>query len=93
MDWKFQDPPNLAVIVHRTVLYSGEWIAYVSHDADDGGWQFHSREVLTAEEAAVVSLQNILELDAGIADLADLPMGWHAWREEPASTWQRSPTV
>ena len=93
--WPFPDPPNLAVIVNRKILYRGEWIAYVSHDDDDGGWQFHTDEPGPPNEsdAAVVGLGKIVELDQSIAELADLPPGWHAWRESRASAWQRARTV
>jgi hypothetical protein len=89
MDWKFQDPPNLAVIVNRKIINFGDWISYVSHDADDGGWQFHSIEEMSQNDAAVVSLISICNLDSSIAELFDLPLGWYAWRDSPFSSWKR----
>jgi hypothetical protein len=93
--WPFKDPPNLAVIVNRKILHEGDWIAYVSHDADDGGWQFHTNEPGPPKEsdAAVISLGAVLKLDESIAELADLPPGWHAWREFQSSSWQRAKTA
>jgi hypothetical protein len=41
------------------------------------------------EEAAVVGLKTLVELDPSIAILADLPLGWCAWREQPNADWQR----
>jgi hypothetical protein len=50
-------------------------------DDEDGAWQFHGSQSSRQEgDARVVSLQNIVELDDTIRDLADLPVGWHAWR-------------
>ena len=89
MDWKFQDAPDLAVITDRSVIERRHWIAFVSHDSDDGGWQFLSGEPAVVENAAVVSLKNIVTLDPTIVALADLPVGWHAWRSSPTSPWQR----
>lgn len=43
-EWKFADPPNVAVFVDRAVVTRGDWITYVSHDDDDGSWQFHNSE-------------------------------------------------
>ncbi len=65
----FPNPPNLAVIANRKILQDGEWIAYVSHDADDGGRQFHTDEPgpPNMSDAAVVSLAEILNLDKTIA--------------------------
>lgn len=89
MDWKFNDPENLAVIINRKIL-GGDWISYVSHDADDGGWQFHNQEVPEEEDAAVVSLREVVAIDSSIAELADLPVGWYAWRNSSSAQWHRA---
>jgi hypothetical protein len=93
--WKFEDPPNVAVIASRKVVREGDWIAYVSHDSDDGGWQFQNGDPgpRSESDAMVVSLLNIVQLDDSIAQLADLPLGWFAWRESKASPWQRAKRV
>jgi hypothetical protein len=91
----FRDPPNVAVIASRKIVDGSDWIAHVFHDADDGGWQFHTSEPGPSHEsdAVVVSLGEIVGLDESVAALADLPLGWHAWRESEDAPWQRSPTV
>lgn len=43
--WLFEDPPNVAVITSNQVL-QGNPILYVSHDEDDGCWQFHTGEIV-----------------------------------------------
>jgi hypothetical protein len=93
MSWKFADPPNLAVIADRAIFDRDAWIAFVSHDEDDGGWQFHSREPLSEANAAVVSLRNVVERDASIGELADLPLGWQAQRTDPNGPWLRGKTA
>ena len=90
MDWKFQDPQNAAVITNKKIIQSGDWIAYVTHDAEDGGWQFHNREPLGENAAVVMSLRSIFDIDPTIGELANLPLGWHAWRESRSAPWQRS---
>lgn len=92
-DWPFADPPNVAVIAHRDIFRKQEWIAYVTHDAGDGCWQFHisGTTAPTEADALVVGLQEIVDMDPSTRELADLPMGWHAGRESPASPWKRSP--
>ena len=92
--WPFSDPPNVAVIVDRKILSGAAWIAYVSHDADDGTWQFQTSDPGPPHEsdAAVVSLRSILALEKSLAELADLPPGWHAWREPGDSQWRRAKT-
>jgi hypothetical protein len=42
--------------------------------------------------AEFVSLQNTYCLDNSIGELADLPVGWYAWRELPTAPWQRVKT-
>jgi NifB/MoaA-like Fe-S oxidoreductase len=89
MSWRFSDMPSLAVITVKSVLSRQCWIATVSHDADDGGWQFLSGEQLSLDDAAVVSLQQIVEMDRSVEELADLPEGWRAWRVSPTVPWRR----
>jgi hypothetical protein len=91
--WPFEDPPNVAVIANRRIIAGSAWIAYVTHDEDDGGWQFHTDEPgsPTEEDALVVGLARIVALDERVAELADLPLGWCAWRIAKDAPWQRSP--
>ncbi len=89
--WPFNDPPNVAVIANRKIVSGTDWIAYVSHDLDDGAWQFYTADAEVAEgDAALVSLENIVRIDATVSQLADLPLGWHAWREKKDLPWKRA---
>jgi hypothetical protein len=89
--WKFEDPQNVAVFVNRKAIRDGGWIARVVHDDDDGSWQFHAHESEEFDESdiMIISLKNVVEKDNTIMQLADLPYGWHAWRETKSSTWKR----
>jgi hypothetical protein len=91
-EWKFLDPPNVAVIANRNAVKGDGWVAYASHDAEDGGWQFHPQSVDSPLEsdAIVVSLRNVVERDSSIEELFDLPLGWCAWRSSAKSPWERS---
>jgi hypothetical protein len=93
--WPFQDPPNVAVFTTRKILDGSEWIAHVFHDEEDGAWQFHTCEAGPPREsdAAIVGLSEIVQLDESISELADLALGWHAWRDSEGSPWQRSRNV
>jgi hypothetical protein len=90
--WRFDDPPNVAVFIDRKILSEGKWVARVLHDMDDGAWQFHTneRKELRTEDAAVVSLREMIELDPTLSELADLPLGWGAWRQSKTSPWERA---
>jgi hypothetical protein len=90
-DWPFDESPNVATLTTRGVIDGTDWIAVVSHDEDDGAWQFVGSRGASTEEAMLVALRGIFERDAGIAELADLPEGWRAWRDGPDQSWQRAP--
>lgn len=90
-DWPFDESPNVATITTRQVMDGSSWIASVSHDEDDGGWQFIGPEGAVEELAMLVGLKEIFKRDRSIGELSDLPLGWRAWRSGPESPWQRGP--
>jgi hypothetical protein len=90
--WPFADPPNTAVFTTRAISLGLEAICWVSHDEDDGAWQFHSgTESPQSDEAAVVALRTIMHRDPSIAALSDLPEGWCASRADRDGQWVRRP--
>ncbi|WP_081493470.1 immunity protein Imm33 domain-containing protein [Herbaspirillum sp. CF444] len=91
MNWLFADPPNMAVISHRRIVERENSISFVSHDEDDGGWQFlpNSDGALDASEAVVASFKSIVDIDSSIVELADLPLGWCARRPSQTEQWIR----
>lgn len=90
-DWSFNQKPNTVVYTSKSVVEDRAWIHFVSHDADDGAWQFHSIVGAPKVEADVraVLLSNIVAVDPTLNQLADLPLGWIAWRETPDGEWNR----
>ena len=87
----FSEPKNLAVFSLRSIIYESAPILHVTHDADDGAWQFLGWEDAHTEDGVLVSLQHILRLDPTVSALADLPLGWHAFRRSPTAPWTREP--
>jgi hypothetical protein len=86
-EWLFLDPPNTAVFTSVHILNEGDWVHYVTHDEEDGAWQFHpSHGPSNMKEAAVVSLRSMVDLDPRIEELADLPLGWHALARQRGRT-------
>jgi hypothetical protein len=75
--WPFEDPPNLAVITLKRILQAEQPIRYVSHDLDDGGWEFLDGGDVREVDAMVVGLKEIMRFDPTIGELADLPLGWN----------------
>ncbi|MGW8192386.1 hypothetical protein [Sphingomonas hankookensis] len=92
-DWPFADPPDVAVFTTRAIVEDGAWIASISHDAEDGAWQFHDAGAGSADmaEARVVSLLSIVERDPSVRSILDLPPGGRASRDASGSPWTRDP--
>ena len=88
--WPFKDPENLAVITLKQIVHNGQPILHVVHDSADGGWQFLGWSDASEEDALLVALHRIVRLDPSVRELADLPLGWHAWRKSPEEMWRRS---
>lgn len=88
-DWPFDESPNVATITTRGVIDGSDWIATVSHDEDDGGWQAIGSRGARMEDAMLVALRQVYERDPTIGAVADLPLGWRAWRDGPDAPWQR----
>ena len=90
-EWPFADPKNVAVFTTMQVVRLGQPILHVSHDGEDGAWQFHSgAQKVFAGDAMIVALQEIVEHDPTICELADLPCGWFAERDNVGSPWRRA---
>jgi hypothetical protein len=87
LDWKFSEPQNVAVITSFDIIHNGKAILWVSHDIDDGSWQFHTGKSIDLDNALTVSLLRIVKLDPTIQELCCLPLGWIAERTSPRSTW------
>ena len=94
-EWPFDDPPNLATYTTKAIMKGDDWIAWVFHDEDDGTWQFLGPDGAPddLDEAMLVGLHHLLEKDPTVSEVADLPLGWQAWRDGRDEPWQRSPRV
>ena len=87
MKFPFVESPNTAVITCCHILEDNMPILYVSHDADDGMWQFLCGGAHTEHQARVISLLEIYELDNSIAELSNMPYGWVAVRKNFEENW------
>jgi len=93
--WPFEDPPNTACFTTVGVLWHGVPVGLVTHDEDDGAFQFlpfggaANRD--DPDECRLVGLGEMLSQDPTLAEVADLPLGWCAMREAPGQPWRREP--
>lgn len=85
--WPFEDPPNFIVLTTADVAFEGSDILYVYHNSDDGIWQFHSHLNPSANEAVVAGLKEIYDIDNSISELANLPLGYFAYRQSKEENW------
>lgn len=87
-NWLFEEQPNVAVITTKNILNRSLDILQVWHDEDDGMWQFLDGTDIKEEDALIVSLKEIVELDNSILQLYSLPLGWIAFRSNKNSEWE-----
>jgi hypothetical protein len=86
----FDEDARLGVLTTATVL-AGLPILMVTHDADDGGWQFLCGTTNDPADGRIVSLQSIVARDSSVTRVADLPLGWVAFRTAVGAEWTREP--
>jgi hypothetical protein len=87
---QFEEDPRLGVITTAPVL-AGAPIMMVSHDADDGGWQFLCGTTNDPADGRIVHLAEMVALDPTVTEVADLPLGWVAFRAKVGGEWTREP--
>ena len=88
-DWKFLDPPHTRVYLSKTVHEGTEPVTYVSHDADDGAWQFLGDSMSDGGGPVISCFHHPIDDDRSLSELADLPLGWYAERSRPGEPWIR----
>jgi hypothetical protein len=72
----------------KQIMNEGAPILHVTHDSDDHGWQFLGLEDAKQEDAELVCMSHIVELDPTVLQVAHIPPGWRAWRENVNSGWE-----
>jgi hypothetical protein len=80
---------DTAVFTTRFVLEENKTITYVTHELEDGAWQFFSDDEFDnfEEVAKIVGLQEIFEIDESLLKIADLPLGFCATRKDKSDNW------
>jgi hypothetical protein len=89
--WPFEDPKNFAVFTTRRVIEEKYPILLVTHDEPDGDWQFLCGTTNESSDCKVICLNDATVIDPSVIQLADLPLGWQAIRNNPSEPWRRMP--
>lgn len=80
------ETPNKPVITTHYVMSTGSEITYIVYD-EDGDWQFFGNEDVDENDARVMSVKQILELDESLKDLPDMEKGQTASRMTADAKW------
>jgi hypothetical protein len=86
--WPFSDPRKVAVFTTKSILERRVPILMVTHDEEDGAWQFLDGSTPMMEDGRIMGLEEIVSRDNSILELANLPEGWMAIRSSPSSPWK-----
>jgi hypothetical protein len=77
---------NKPVFTTKFVIEDRSEIVYVAHDKE-GDWQFFSEEDASEQDARIISINEILELDGSLKEILWIPEGTEAWREGVGKEW------
>lgn len=86
--WPFDSAINTVSICTAKVARDGFPVLQVSHDLE-GDWQFLDATTELPEEPMVLCLGCVFERDPSLAQIANLPIGWSAWRIAVGAAWSR----
>jgi Domain of unknown function (DUF4262) len=87
--WKFPDAPHTGVFLSAAVHSGAELVTYVSHDIEDGAWQFLGERMAGGQPPLISCFHHLVDRDRSLEELADLPLGWRAERTAPGEPWTR----
>jgi hypothetical protein len=88
--WPFDQPRNCAAVSLRSIVQGGVPVLLVIHNADDHSWQFMTGGPVRMEDAVLVAMSTVVDRDATLYEVADIPPGWEATRPAVGEAWHRS---
>lgn len=84
----FNESLNTAVFTTQYVMRGNSPILFIYH-FDDGSWQFSGIEDnLTDNDYMVVALEEIINHDPSVLEVADMPEGFQAIRNNKKGEWR-----
>ncbi len=82
-----EENKNKSILTTSYVLCNDSPITYVFYD-EDGDWQlFGDEEITDDEDAYLVAVEEILELEPALRKLPDMQIGQSAVREKNSTRW------
>lgn len=85
--YKFKESKNHTVFTCLHIVSQNKPILYIKHD-DEGDWQFLCGENHTTQDARIIALQEIVDIDPSVNKVSNLKCGKIAVRESKDSEWK-----
>jgi hypothetical protein len=86
-EWPFEESPDANVLTLRPIL-NGAAIQVVER-GDDGSRFLDDRPAFSASDLTLAPFRHVLQMDASLREVADLPRGWRALRDGLNRLWRR----
>ena len=87
--WPFDQPMDADAVVDLDVIEGRVPILLVVHYSVEESWAFLSGGPFDPERAALARMSEVVERDASLLTIADLPAGWTATRDCVGASWVR----
>jgi hypothetical protein len=83
-----QFPEGVGVVIQRTVIDGQQPALSVVHD-EDGDWLAWDgiNDPNVPDAAILVCMHHLVDLDPSVAELATMPPGTEAWRDNATDPW------
>ncbi|MGO0105743.1 hypothetical protein ACTJ5T_01405 [Streptococcus suis] len=85
----FDDNPHVAVVICKHISEANKPITYISHDLEDGMWQFLCGDIHYIADVQLIALVEILQFGITETLLNQIPYGFEALLDQ-AKNWQIS---
>ena len=86
--WDFPVPENAGCFSLKKIVFENNPVLHVIHD-EDGDWQFLGSGDADETDIALVHVSHLFDRDMTLAEISDIPRGWHAWRAEIGGKWTK----
>ncbi|WP_234041880.1 hypothetical protein [Persicirhabdus sediminis] len=86
-NYLFPQAENTACYTSKHIIEDGKPILHVVHD-EDGEWQFMGDQECDVEDARIVTMGQIVQLDPSVNGLYEMPSGIGAFRESVGGEWK-----
>ncbi|MDJ0760846.1 MAG: hypothetical protein QNJ19_15745 [Woeseiaceae bacterium] len=88
MQWTFDQAENVACFTLRQIVEDGAPVLLVVHDLDDHGWQFLTGASVSVDDAMIVSMREVVDLDSTLLEVGHILPGCQATRQSIGTEWQ-----